>query len=55
VKGLEAAYHYPEVKIHLYGKEEVRVGRKMGHITVTDTTIKEALFKARDAHSKIRF
>jgi 5-(carboxyamino)imidazole ribonucleotide synthase len=55
VKGLEAAYHYPEVKIHLYGKEEVRVGRKMGHITVTDTTIKEALFKARDAHSKISF
>ena len=55
VQGLEEAYRYPEVKIHIYGKEEVRVGRKMGHITVTDKTIEDALFKAREAHSKIKF
>lgn len=55
VKGLEEAYRYPEVKIHLYGKKDVRVGRKMGHITVTDRTIEDALFKAREAHSKISF
>lgn len=35
------------MKIHIYGKEECRVGRKMGHITVTDKTIEDALFKAR--------
>lgn len=55
VHGLEEAYKYPEVKIHIYGKEECRVGRKMGHITVTDKTIEDALFKARYAHSKIKF
>ena len=55
VHGLEEAYKYPEVKIHIYGKEECRVGRKMGHITVTDKTIEDELFKARYAHSKIKF
>ena len=54
-KVAERIYRYPEVKIHIYGKEEVRVGRKMGHITVTDQTIEDALFKAREAHSKIKF
>lgn len=27
-----AAANFPEVKIHLYGKTEARVGRKMGHL-----------------------
>ena len=32
----------PKAKLHLYGKHEARVGRKMGHITITAETI-EAL------------
>lgn len=28
-----AAAAYPDVKLHLYGKDEVRPGRKMGHLT----------------------
>ena len=24
----------PEVKLHLYGKSEARIGRKMGHVTI---------------------
>ena len=36
----------PKVKLHLYGKREPRIGRKMGHFTVTgpdaDTTLETA-------------
>lgn len=55
VQGLEEAYQKPGVKIHLYGKEKVAVGRKMGHITATATTIEEALEAVRFAHKKISF
>ena len=33
----------PRTHMHLYGKSEYRVGRKMGHITVTGDTVQEAL------------
>ena len=50
VKGLEEAYRYPNVKVHIYGKEQVKVGRKMGHITATGRTLEEALEEVRGAH-----
>lgn len=53
IEGLKEAYQYPEVKIHIYGKEKVAVGRKMGHITATAPTLEEALIAVRNAHSKI--
>lgn len=34
------------VHVHWYGKEHSRVGRKMGHITITEQTIENALSKA---------
>lgn len=34
---------HPQVKLHLYGKDEARIGRKMGHITCLGNTIEEAL------------
>ena len=37
-----AALADPGVHLHLYGKEEVRPGRKMGHITCTDITPERA-------------
>lgn len=55
VKGIEAAYENPNVKIHLYGKETVSKGRKMGHITATAPTLEDALEAVRAAHSKISF
>ncbi len=55
VSGLHEAYSCGEVKVHIYGKEMVNKGRKMGHITVTDKSADEALKKARYAHSKIKF
>lgn len=37
-----AAAAFPEVKIHLYGKIEARVGRKMGHLVAMADTVEEA-------------
>ena len=47
-----AACRYPDVKLHLYGKEQPRPGRKMGHLTATGKTVIEAqerVIAARDA------
>jgi 5-(carboxyamino)imidazole ribonucleotide synthase len=37
-----AALAYPNVKLHLYGKQTARAGRKMGHLTAVASTIEEA-------------
>ena len=45
----------PRTHLHLYGKSGYRVGRKMGHITVTGETVDEALavaVAAREAASR---
>lgn len=34
VKGLDDVLHVPGTFLHLYGKKETRIGRKMGHVTV---------------------
>ena len=34
------------VKIHIYGKKETRPFRKMGHVTIMDQDIQQALVKA---------
>jgi 5-(carboxyamino)imidazole ribonucleotide synthase len=47
-----AACRFPDVKLHLYGKEQPRVGRKMGHLTAVGKTVIEAqdrVIAARDA------
>jgi len=38
----------PAARLHLYGKEEARPGRKMGHINFTAATLDEARTAARD-------
>ncbi len=48
-KGFEKALKIPGVSIHMYGKKESRAARKMGHITVTGSTIAECLKKAERA------
>jgi len=37
-----AALAVPGVRLHLYGKTEPRIGRKMGHLTVTAATPAQA-------------
>ena len=47
-----AACAFPDVKLHLYGKQEARPGRKMGHLTAVADTPREAAraaLAARDA------
>ncbi len=38
-----AALAIPEVKLHLYGKQEARPGRKMGHLTAVADTREQAV------------
>lgn len=51
VGGLAEAYRFPNVKVHIYGKSQVKIGRKMGHITATGETLEEALAEVRGAHA----
>ena len=43
VLGLEEAYKLPGVNVHVYGKEQSKKWRKMGHYTVTADTMEEAV------------
>jgi 5-(carboxyamino)imidazole ribonucleotide synthase len=47
-----AALEVPEVKLHLYGKEHARRGRKMGHITAFGATAAEARDRALEARGR---
>ena len=38
---------HPQARLHLYGKAEARVGRKMGHLTVVAGDVETALVLAR--------
>ncbi len=49
----ERALSRPGVKLHLYGKQEARPGRKMGHLTCLAGTAKEALATARAARADL--
>jgi 5-(carboxyamino)imidazole ribonucleotide synthase len=43
----------PSVKLHLYGKQEARAGRKMGHLTALAETAEDAAGAARRARSRL--
>lgn len=43
----------PGVHLHLYGKAEARVGRKMGHFNVLDADVDTALARARAAKARL--
>lgn len=53
VKGLDKASDIPGVTVHLYGKSPTKVDRKMGHITATGPTVKEARERAEKARKLI--
>lgn len=42
----EQLLKYPNCKLHLYGKEEARTGRKMGHFNVLDQDVDQAIERA---------
>jgi 5-(carboxyamino)imidazole ribonucleotide synthase len=43
----------PDVKLHLYGKENPRQGRKMGHLTATADSASEAVELVRNARETL--
>jgi 5-(carboxyamino)imidazole ribonucleotide synthase len=44
----------PEIKLHLYGKKEARIGRKMGHFNVLASTLDQAKTLAEDAFEQLK-
>jgi 5-(carboxyamino)imidazole ribonucleotide synthase len=44
---LAAALRVPGASVHLYGKSENRLGRKLGHVTALGSSLDEALERAR--------
>jgi len=53
--GLEEAYGNPNVHVHVYGKSESKVDRKMGHFTVIGETVEDALQNAGKLRQILRF
>jgi 5-(carboxyamino)imidazole ribonucleotide synthase len=49
----QALLRFPEVKLHLYGKQEARVGRKMGHVTALGKTGAQAAGIVRAARAAL--
>jgi 5-(carboxyamino)imidazole ribonucleotide synthase len=43
----------PEVSVHLYEKQTARAGRKMGHLSATADTAKEAVARVLEARSRL--
>jgi len=43
----------PGVNLHLYGKEDARPGRKMGHLTALADTPEEAVERVRQARTAL--
>jgi len=54
VEGIESTYSNPKVKVHIYGKEFSKPGRKMGHLTVMGTDIETVRKEADDAYRAIK-
>lgn len=48
-EGLEKALSIPGVSVHIYGKKDSRLDRKMGHITVVGNSVDECFKKANKA------
>lgn len=52
-QGIEKALAISGVSLHIYGKRESRLNRKMGHITVAGNNIEECLIKANKARKML--
>jgi 5-(carboxyamino)imidazole ribonucleotide synthase len=51
IQGLTRLFNVPGVKLYVYGKKTSKPGRKLGHITATGRTVKEALTRAAKARN----
>jgi 5-(carboxyamino)imidazole ribonucleotide synthase len=53
--GVPEALALPGVHLHLYGKSKAPKGRKMGHVTVTGTTLADAMAVAEKVERLLRW
>ncbi|MBI4398630.1 MAG: ATP-grasp domain-containing protein, partial [Candidatus Omnitrophica bacterium] len=53
--GVDKMLGDPRIHFHLYGKEEAKTKRKMGHITAVAKSVEEALEAAEAARRKLRW
>lgn len=53
IGGYERALAIPGVSVHIYGKADTKVERKMGHVTAVDMTLTKAYNKARRARKAV--
>lgn len=53
VAGVEKVLKIPNTSVHIYGKAETRIDRKMGHITIVGKSIQDVLKKAQKARKLI--
>lgn len=53
LRGVKKAKFVPRAKVHIYGKMETRLERKMGHITVLGNTLKKTEKKALEVRRNI--
>jgi 5-(carboxyamino)imidazole ribonucleotide synthase len=51
MKGLTRLLRVPGVKLYVYGKKTSKTGRKLGHITATGSTVREARIRAKKARN----
>lgn len=49
----QKALAHPSVKLHLYGKQDARPGRKMGHLTALSATTHQAMTEALSARNTL--
>ena len=52
--GLEKSYIDSNIHVHFYGKLESKIGRKMGHFTVMDKTVEDAVKRAEKAKMLVK-
>jgi len=50
----QLALNNPQLKMHLYGKHQARMGRKMGHFTVINVSRDEAIKQAMQARAELK-
>ena len=53
LSSLPCALQYPHAKVHIYGKADSRIGRKMGHVTVVGNSMQECWHHAQAAAAAI--
>ena len=52
-KGIKEAEKIPGTTVHIYGKLETKIDRKMGHITVVGNSVEECLKRAKQARELV--